>query len=162
MGKTARAILLLSIVFLEACTTMTPCEQSMVKLEKGMSYFNQTNFKAAAEEFDKAVMLCDDNIPAHAMKAIFYAIFGEFEKALNYVDYTISISPDNYWGYTAKGAIYELMGNRLAAIEWQQKSCDMGNKDGCEAAIRLRNTTDEQLKAQVTNLDMLMKLKGLK
>jgi tetratricopeptide (TPR) repeat protein len=134
----------------------------MVKLEKGMNYFNQGNLKASAGEFDKAVTLCDENIAAHAMKALFYAIFGEFERALKYADYTVSLSPDNYWGYAAKGAVYELMGDRLAAIEWKQKACDMGDPKSCEAVVRLKNTTDEQLKGTLSNLEMLLKLNGLK
>jgi tetratricopeptide (TPR) repeat protein len=157
-----RVVLVLVMLFFIGCTTMTPCERSAMRLDRGTNYFNQGNYKLALDLFETATELCNENLAAHAMKAVLYAYFGEFQKALNYADYVISLSPDSYWGYTAKGAVFEVMGIRMAAIEWQQNSCDMGNPKACEAVIRLKSMTDEQFNAYISNLDMMLKMKGVR
>jgi tetratricopeptide (TPR) repeat protein len=105
----------------------------MAYVGRGYVYDTQRDFERAVEDYNKAIQLGGNwQAMAYGNRAIIRANTKQFDMAIDDLNKSIALAPNNSKYYCMRGISYALTGNRGRAISDLQKSCDMGDKLGCE------------------------------
>ncbi|MDP2279275.1 MAG: tetratricopeptide repeat protein [Nitrospirota bacterium] len=100
---------------------------------RGFAYNKQKEFERAIEDYNKAIQLGGYwQAMAYSNRGLIRADKKQYDMAIDDISKAIALAPNNAKHYCARGLTYALSGNLGRAIPDLQKSCDMGDKIGCD------------------------------
>lgn len=137
MKKLIFLIIAIEIIVVLGCAPTSPQFKAEMLCRKGMSCVEKGDFYAALDIFNNALKYNINSISAYSCRAFVHAWLGNYDYAFNDANKAISIDRNSYLGYSAMGAIYEMMLDIENAIYWQSESCKRGGIEACDAVERL-------------------------
>ncbi|MBI3377343.1 MAG: tetratricopeptide repeat protein [Nitrospirae bacterium] len=100
---------------------------------RGFAYDKQKEFERAIEDYNKAIQLGGYwQAMAYSNRGLIRANKKQYNMAIEDIGKAITLAPNNAKYYSVRGFAYALSGNMGRAISDFQKSCDMGDKIGCD------------------------------
>ncbi len=124
-------------------------------------YWSENNSKKAAEIYQKAIDIAEENVTINpdnanviASLAGFYAMLNQDQKTLELIDRAISYGSKDVNVMFRVGTAFEQLGSRNKAIDWLIGAMANGySRDEIESQPELKNLiSDEQYKSKVNNI----------
>jgi tetratricopeptide (TPR) repeat protein len=132
---------------------------------RGVANFQDFEFRAAADDFNRAVELVPDFVDAIFHRGLVHVVRGHYDDALEDLNRVIALKPDHAAAYYNRGRLYYWKGESEAAIADFQQARKLDPLLGRELNLRYiigkieRGLEDESVLGQVQSIiDRLMDL----
>jgi Tfp pilus assembly protein PilF len=146
------------ITFYNTAVSKNP-NSAITYYNRGVLWMARNDYKAASEDFSKAIILCPDYTEAYNSKGVANDNLGNLQEAVNDLNKAVSIRPDYAEAYNNKGSIMGSTGNYQEAMISFNKAIEI-NPKYLEAHIN-RVITEYKLKdfaAVLVDCNMIIQL----
>jgi tetratricopeptide (TPR) repeat protein len=126
-----------ALVALDACVLASPGEAGPL-IDRGQVYARTDLFERAEADLEKAVGIDGSRVDAWETLAWVRVRLGDDTRAIEALDHWIALRPDNGEAYRMRADAHYRAGDRGRAVEDANRSCNLGNPDGCTLEERLR------------------------
>ena len=114
------------IAFTGWTATPTPILDPETSYQRGVSLYQQGNYEAALQQFDKVIELQPKAYVAYYARAVIFLTRGEYPRALENINQAIALAPDLAVAYYRRAQIYERVGDIVNAEADYKKAKELG------------------------------------
>ncbi|HOK07157.1 MAG TPA: tetratricopeptide repeat protein [Syntrophales bacterium] len=105
---------------------------------RARAYVKANQSRAAMEDFEKVVEINPRNVDAHNWLGWLAGREGRYDECIAYLNRSLELRPDSAWSRYERGRCHYEKGDRASALADAAKACELGNKEACRIAERLR------------------------
>ena len=110
---------------------------------RGIVYIKIGKHDKAIDDYNKAISLNPNYAEAYNNRGWAYFLKGIFDLAIQDCNQALLLDPDFATAYHTRGMAYKGKGSFDMAKNDFQKSCELGNKNGCQACRELSKTRND-------------------
>ncbi|GEM_PF-2266622 len=106
--------------------TPTPILDPETSYQRGVALYQQGNYEAALQQFDRVIELQPKAYVAYYARAVIFLTRGEYPRALENINQAIALAPDLAVAYYRRAQIYERVGDLVSAEADYKKAKELG------------------------------------